>query len=401
MLNLISKITITQRPVDTFPNRNLTFIFDFVNDFECSSTWQNLSDTGSLKMPKNMFYRTPTGEKINFERKNIGWGTSDYPPLFLRGDKIKIELGYVYDVYTDAKSELNTIFEGYITSINPKMPLEITFEDNMWLLKQTQAPNKTFKGSEYTLETMLSELLQGTPYTMKMELNGKPLETKFGDFTTQNETVAMVLERLQKDFRFESFFVGNELRCGFVVYYPDTRKNHVFKFQHNIISDDLIYKRKDDVKIGVEIHTHQTISSGQVNKDGSVKTKKQKIDLFGYYDHNDLKIVPVDEKPKAFDGEIRTINMMQMPMSQVKDYIQKQLNRLSYDGWRGTFETFGLPKVNHGDIVQLIDNVIPERNGRYMVKGVSTSFGMNGFRQSISLDIKVDDYSEAELNQGL
>jgi len=401
MLKLISHITITQRPISTFKDRKLVFSFDFLNDLECSSTWQNLSDTGSLRIPKNLNFKTSDGKSVFFDSKYIGSSDGVNPPLILRGDKIKVELGYIYDLIDTEKTEMNTIFDGYITSVNPKMPIEITFEDNMWLLKQIQAPNKTFKTSQYTLETMLQELLKDTPYTVKTQLNGLPLVTKFGDFTTQNETIAMVLERLQKDFRFESFFVGTELRCGYIVYYPDTRKNHVFKFQHNIISDDLIYKRKDDVKIGVEIHTHQQVKGASRNKDGTFKTKKQKVDLFGYYDNNELKIIPVNEKPTAFDGEIRTINMMQMPYAQIKDYIAKQLNRLSYEGWRGTFTTFGLPRVNHGDIVQLIDDVIPERNGRYMVKGVNTSFGMNGFRQDVSLDIKVDDFTPAELLKGL
>jgi hypothetical protein len=155
------------------------------------------------------------------------------------------------------------------------------------------------------------------------------------------------------------------------------------------------------VKIGVEIHTHQLIALSKTNKDGTTKFKTEKFNYFGYYDKGDLKIVEIDKKPTAFDGEIRTINMMKMPVDEVKNYISRQLNRLTYEGWRGSFVTFGLPKVNHGDIVQLIDDVIPERNGRYMVKSVETSFGVNGFRQTIGLDIKVDDYSQAELNAGL
>jgi hypothetical protein len=402
MLNLVSKITITQNPIDTYPNRSDVVIFDFVNNTEISSTWQNLSDTGSIIFPKNITFRDKFNNISSWAKQNVATNNGNLPPLIVRGDSIKIELGYEYEKTANTFTiELNTIFEGFITSVNNRIPLEFTFEDQMWALKQIQAPNKTFKQSEYTLESMIKELIKDTKYTFKDTINNSPIVTKFGDFTTQNETIAQVLERLQKDFRFEANFRGNELRCGFIVYYPDNRKEHNFKFQHNIISDDLIYKRKDDVKIGVEIHTHQLIALSKTNKDGTTKFKTEKFNYFGYYDKGDLKIVEIDKKPTAFDGEIRTINMMKMPVEEVKNYISRQLNRLTYEGWRGSFVTFGLPKVNHGDIVQLIDDVIPERNGRYMVKSVETSFGVNGFRQTIGLDIKVDDYSQAELNAGL
>jgi len=401
MLNLISKITLKQNPVDTYPDRNKEIIFDFVNNIEIASSWQNLSDTGTIIFPKKLTFKDQFGNISSWEKQNVAIATGNTPPLIMRGDSITIELGYNYEYPSGTfNNETNVVFNGYITSVNNRVPLELGFEDNMWKLKQIQAPNKTFKASEYTLETMIAELIQGTGFTYKNKINGSPISTKFADFTTQNETVAQVLERLQKDFRFESSFKGNELRCGFIVYYPEDMDKKNFKFQYNIISDELIYKRKDDVKIGVEVHTHKMVSNG-TNKDGTTKFKTEKIDYFGFYDKNKLKIVTVENKPTAFDGEIRTINMVNMPGETVQSYVEKQLNRLSYEGWRGEFETFGLPRVEFGNIVRLIDDVLPERNGNYMVKAVNTTFGMNGFRQKITLDIKVDDYSTAEINAGL
>jgi len=402
MLNLVSKITIKQNGIPTYPNRSDVVIFDFVNNLDISSTWQNLSDTGSIIFPKNLTFKDQFGNVSSWAKQNIATNNGNLPPLIVRGDSIKIEIGYEYEkTKGNFVTEINKVFNGFITSVNNRIPLEFSFEDNMWALKQIQAPNMTFKQSEWTLESMIKYLIKDTKYTLKDMINGSPISTKFGDFTTQNETIAQVLDRLQKDFRFEANFRGNELRCGFIVYYPENRKEHNFKFQHNIISDDLIYKRKDDVLIGVEVHTHQLIPLAKTNKDGTTKFKTEKFNYFGYYYKGDLKIVQIDQKPKAFEGEIRTINMMKMPIDEVKNYISKQLNRLTYEGWRGSFVTFGLPQVNHGDIVQLIDDIIPERNGRYMVKSVETSFGVNGFRQTIGIDIKVDDYSQEELNAGL
>lgn len=413
MLILKSKITITQQPTAIYPNRNLITSFEFINNIEINSAWQNLTDTGKLIMPKKVYFKDQFGNAFEWDGKNIISGVNGKIPMVLRGDKIKIELGYIYDtlklndtqqVTDDTKTVTNTVFNGYITNVDNRIPIELHFEDNMYVLKQVQAENKTWSKSKYTVETMLEEMLStvpNTPFTIKKTINGTPLTTQIGDFTTQNETIAEVLNRLQKDYRLESYFRDSELRCGYLVYYPEDIKESVFKFQYNIISDDLLYKRKDDVIIGIEANAYKQTATSKHNKDGTTKFKTEKVSYFGYFKNNELNIVPVEKKPATFDGEIRTISLRDMPESQVKDYVKKEINRVTFDGWRGKFTTFGLPLVKHGDVVYLIDEIIPERTGKFLVKGVQTNFGVNGFRQEISLDLRVDTLTQAEINSGL
>lgn len=405
MLILKSKITIIQQPTETYPIRDKSFIIDFVNDIEINSSWQNLTDTGKIIIPKKVYYKDELDKKFTFDGKNVISGDALGIPLILRGDKIKIELGYIYNVsqYNPTTFEnieiykdiINTVFEGYISNVDNRIPIELHFEDKMWLLKQVQAPNKTYTG---TIEEMLTEMLElvpNNPFTVSNFTS-----TTVGSFTTKNETIAQVLDRLQKDFRFESFIRDNELRCSYIVYYPQDIKENIFKFQYNIISDDLLYKRTDDIKIGIEAKSIELSSNG-TNKDGTSKKKTNKIHYFAYYDKKELKIVPIDEKPSAFDGEIRTLYSMKMPEAQLKVYLEKEIKRITYDGWRGEFTTFGLPLVKHGDIAHIIDEIIPERTGKFMVKSVKTEFGMNGFRQKVSLDLRVDLLTEEEIAKGL
>ena len=61
---------------------------------------------------------------------------------------------------------------------------------------------------------------------------------------------------------------------------------------------------------------------------------------------------------------------------------------------KGKFKTFGLPFVKHGDYVDIIDPVLPERNGRYVVKGVGYEGGINGLRQEIELDYLIGRLDE-------
>lgn len=398
MLVLKSFVKITQQPSDEYPTRKDVFTFDFINNFELNSSWLNLTDTGKLILPKKVYIKNKQGKAVTWFGKDLISNPNEVP-ILLRGDKIEISLGYEYYEGADKKTELNKIFEGYISNIINRMPIELDLEDNMWLLKQVQAPNKTYNTS---LEEIIKDLLTyvpNQPFTYKDKLNGEPIVTTFGTFTTQNETIAQVLDRLQKDFRFESYFRGNELRCGSIVYYPEDRETKLFKFQYNVISDTLQYKRVDDVKIGVYVNTFETTVLKTKNKDGSNKVSTKKVKKFGYYKKGVLTIV--DDKPNLFDGEVRTINGMAMPADKLNDYVTKELNRVTWNGWRGSFVGFGLPKVKHGDAVNIVDNILPERNGTYMVKQVVTTFGMEGFRQEIHLDLRIDTLSQSQINSGL
>ncbi len=79
-----------------------------------------------------------------------------------------------------------------------------------------------------------------------------------------------------------------------------------------------------------------------------------------------------------------------------------QLQKYYYTGYHGKFVTFGLPQVIHGNIVNLTDNILPERSGNYLVKGVKTTFSVTGgYRQEIELHFRTDNLDASDLNNGL
>ena len=67
-----------------------------------------------------------------------------------------------------------------------------------------------------------------------------------------------------------------------------------------------------------------------------------------------------------------------------------ELKRYYYDGFKGKFTTFGTPHVEFGDNAQIINPILPEQNGTYKIKGVSWSGGVEGYRQIIELDYKLN-----------
>ena len=404
MLRLISKITIKQIARAEYPTRDKTFILDFVNSCEINSGWENLTDTCELIFPKDLYVLDENSQKVTWVGKNT-IGSTSTTPLLLRGDKITIELGYIYPVGVDGdeRVDMNVEFDGYITEINNDTPIKIKCEDKMWLFKQIRCKNQVFLSSTYKMDEIIEALISQaqsdtTIYqSVRDELSASNIQvitgtetnkvvTDIGDFRTQNETLSQVLDRLKKDYRIYSYFRGSELRVSGIVYYPLDRVESVFEFQQNIISDSLDYKRTDDLQIGAKAYSVQKEELTSVNSKGGTVTKSKRLSTF------------VGQE----GGEIRTIYVYGAEnIAELKEKAEKELSKFYYDGFRGEFTTFGLPSVKHGDGAIMRDKVLPERNGTYLIRSVKKNFGVDGFRQSINLHIKIDSFSETTLNLGM
>ncbi len=391
MLRLISKFTITQMPTENYPDRGEVFTFNFVNSCVINSSWQNLTDTAKIIFPKKIYFRNSQGIKINWDGKNVAGIGSE--PLVLRGDKIKIELGYIYPTAGNPETvELNEEFTGYISGVGTKTPIEINCEDKMYILKQKKLTNKVYKASEYDVQKMVREMLDQFPETSDITLvNGtatsQTISTQIGDFRTLEDSIGSVLDRLKKEARIYCWFRGNELRCSGLVYYPSDRVEHNFVFQKNIISDLLEFKRVDDVVLGAKAYSINKVELETTNASGNKKTKRQRLETF------------VGKK----GGEIRTLYFFGVETeAKLKALAEQELRKFYYTGYSGDFNTFGLPSVKHGDEAKIKDTVIRGRNGGYLIKSVEKTFGVEtGFKQKISLHLKLDQFDTSTINAGL
>jgi hypothetical protein len=335
------------------------------------------------------------------------------------------------------------------------MPMEIECEDKMWLLKQAQCPNMLFQAGTNTstyvngdgktisitsfdnkpwdTQSIITALLQNAyiqnytngqasnPYIKDVLLpelsninviNGEGLSenisTNIGNFRTQNETICQVLMRLRKDFKLECFFrkntktqKWNDLYVSGIVYYSQdyvdkaTGKiiSTAYDFQQNIIDgNNLIYLRKDDVRLGIKAYSVGKYELATTNSSGTKSTKSQRLEV----NVGDL------------DGDIRTMfffpktdTSKDLDIENLKTLANQALIKLKYEGWRGTFMSFGLPYVQHGQAVTLKDNVIQERTGTYLVKGTNVTFGQHGFRRKIDLHIRIDSVTGLKVNDFL
>lgn len=406
MYRCVSNITIIQQPnakLTQYPQRNKTLNFDFVHEYECTDSWRTLTNNGKIIVPKNLYVRDANNKLVPLFGTNVNiGGFSTNAPLIMRGDKVIIDWGYRYfkngiDVFEGTfNTKDNThLFVGYVSEVTSKKPIEFLIEDNMWILKQIPAPIKTFAPTD-TLENILTTLLKGTNFTVNALT-----QTTFGAFRMGNETVCEVLARLRKEFHFESYFRGNELRCGAIVYIPSEANERTFIFQSKadygaIISDDLEYKRKDDIVLSATCQNTIEEETGKQTKDGQNKTKKVRLevlitlrygsdtpDVFIKKKGEDYPPNTGGERKQLFFPGAKSINELVALGTPV-------LARYYYTGFKGKFTTFGIPYVKMGDNVSLVDPILPERNGKYKVRSVEYSGGVNGLRQVIELDFKIN-----------
>ena len=410
MLRPFCQIKITQQPTADLQNRNAVFTFNFANEIEVNSSWKNLTDTAKIKFPKNVFIKHPDGSKTSLKDTNKfinGRQPNQQNAAFFRGDKIEIQASYIY-IDRNGKEILpdpDVIFTGYITKVINKMPIELDCEDNMYALKQIFLDKMSWAAAD--ISDVITYILKDTNFSFTT--GGATMS--LGNFRIENQTPAEVLEYLRKTFHVESFFRGDVLHCSPFVYYPDTNNNppHLLYFQKNIISDEMQYTRADDVKVGVKAYSISKAELATQTFDGRMKNKATRLEVFATKDNKGNVIFKdltggikagIDEG--SFGNVVTLFYADGNTLDGLKQFAKARLNRLYYEGFRGTFTTFGLPFIQHGDQVQFIDNVLPERNGTYFVKSVTRTFGMGGYRQKVEIDLRIDDVlNQQDLDNGI
>lgn len=399
MFGVLTKITITQVSTVQYPARTKFFEFDFCVSTETASTWANLTDTAIVVLPRAIYFVDSNGIKTTWADTQI-YGNPEKAPLILRGDKVKIETGYSYFKPTgtnfnrkETVKKMKVVFDGYLTKIRNKTPIELICEDSMYALKQSKTGDKVYTGS---MESMLKEMISKAefPDAKLIVVKTDNYTHNLGKFITQNVTIAQVLDELRKNYHLESFIrktynpdnslKDTELRVGVIRYYPEDRESHQFHFQKTIISDNLEYTRKDDIRIGIKAFSINKVELQTTNSSGKNKLKKTRLET-------------IVGDP---DGELRTLFFTEIAtIKELKTLAEKKLPFLKYEGFKGSFTTFGLPKVKHGDEVQLIDAKLPERNGTYLVKEVREKNDNSGQRQVITLDIRIDGLTPNEITE--
>jgi hypothetical protein len=411
MLSVVVRLqTEQQTPREYTVKRDKKYVIHFAQSYEVVSSWQNMTDTAKLKLPKNVVIRDKNKRTFNLRDSNkpLGASMDEIPPVFMKGDKITIDHGYWGQtpaggekLYMTGEGGIPHLFQGYITGVKSGDLFELTCEDNMWKLKQTGTPKKSWQG--VAIEDMLKELLAGTGFNLppartdrKTVLEvAKSLKMKLGAYITDGQDVAKVLEELRSKHSLEAYFRGEELRVGLPVYHEEDARMHHFVFsgeKGNIISHSLEFKNKEEEVLSAVARTLVESSAATNHRGKPIKRTAKKEYLITLLNRKFTvtEIEPGEQVPENKEGQRRTFDFTaNTPKEQMIAVAKEGLQRYCYEGFSGHFTTFGMPFVRHGDHVKLTDPNQPERDGTYKVKAVTYKGGTSGLRQEIHLDYKI------------
>lgn len=293
--------------------------YDFVNQVEIESTSEELTQKGTIILPANV--------KVD---------KSKLKDIIKRGDKTVIKLGL--------NGDLKEVFTGFVSRVKPTTPIEIQVEDLMWKLKQLIV-NDTAKNE--TIQSFLSRVAPDIEFDC--------YDIELPRFLASKISVAQLLDQIKSDYGLRAFVRSGKVVVG-KQYDPENYTVHIAELENNVLSDDLEYMVKDELKI--KVRAISNLSSG----------KKIEVEL--------------GDK----DGEERTLNFYNIASeSELQKIAQKEMERLIYDGYRGSLTFFGEPFVQHGDVIEIRDPKESDKTGRYWVDGVNYSFGIGGYRQTVKL----------------
>lgn len=450
MLRPFTRISIQQVPTEQWKDRTLDLNLDFVSEWEVTKTWESRTDTAKIVLPKNILIERKSDKALFHQRGtfNVVLGGSGFlgdgynidpagnsntnPPLLLKGDVVQIFDGYMYkneqgqDIIVQKKR-----FSGYISTVSSTIPIEITLEDNNYLLKLTPVNITLFEGNLLKLCQYIADqvnanfganaaykraklvdydLQYGTPIYEGDSLYPIIRVTDEVDELTAAFTLghldigtglncAQLLERLSQNFRLKSFFTDNDIHIGFPIY-NEARANskNFFEFQNNIFDNDLEYKNKDDIILSAVVNCQMIKPTERKTRDGHNGTKRELKSVLVYWDVPTQSFKYMEkERDKPFPanqgGERHEFPYAVAPgedisATKLAQWGIEHLKKYCYTGFRGSFETFGYPFVEWNDNINLVDPVISDRCGQYKTKKVKYSGGVDGHAQRVFLDYR-------------
>jgi hypothetical protein len=299
------------------------------------SSWRNLTSTATVQLPSRRL----------FKARQVA--ISDW---LRRGDAIEISLGYNQTLVRE--------FTGYVTDVKPGQPLTVTCEDEMYRLKRWPVKPVIYPGIR------LAKLLQAIcPPGTRIDA----LDTDLGHFKVgAGVTVAKVLAKLKELYGFVSYFRDGTLYCGKVYRQADAGRRAAFNLQRDVLLDQLEYRRADDVKLIVKATSNQL-------KGANLTTTVGDVD--------------------ALDAEERSLNYFNLTsVDELKNLATRDLQRLKVEGYKGSFTTYGLPSMRHGQVAALSSLEYPDRDGDFFIDATSKVFEAGGYRQEITLGSRAATY---------
>lgn len=310
-----------------------SYVFRAIHEVEITKSLEEMSDSAIIKLPTRFKVRQDSGQRFTEEAIKVG-------------DPVKVNLGYSGKYFGGE-------FTGFVKKISPKVPMEIHCEDASWLLRRK---NITKSWGETTLKEILQEVVKGTPVKLAPNIP----EIKLDKWIIKNANGAQVLESIKSNLLMTVFINDQgELYCG-LAQMTNIHQEAEYDLNYNLVENNLEFKTSEDRRIKVK-YTYI-----------DPKNKKTTIEV------------------GDTDGEERSFHTSVISdTAKLKQMAAAELERLKYDGFEGDVTSFLLPYATRGMAAKVIDQKHPNRQGRYLIKKVVTTFGMSGARRKVTLGNKL------------
>lgn len=301
-------------------------VLNRISSVEISKTVETLGDKASVVIPKR-----------------YGDGSDELTYHIAVGDRVVLELGY--------NDELKVEFEGYIREIESGFPMRLHLDDETFFLRSNSLV-KSWK------QVKLKEVLEFIAPGYEIDCH----DASLGKFQIDNESTLVVLRKLKGMYGFYSAIRGKRLVCKFKYEVVNAKEVHVYDFSKNVKKSSLKYKRKEDKHIRVKAISY--------NRDG-----KRVTETVG---------------SKENFASVKTLSYRDKTKEELRELALAEYNRVCFDGFEGSVTGFGLPRTNAGDTLKIISPREPQRNGKYLIEGVTVRYGNAYYERINQLSYKVE-----------
>jgi len=258
-----------------------------------------------------------------------------------RGDEVTIELGYDGDNKTE--------FNGFVSRIVHGNPLKVECEDYIYTLKELDI-GKTFTNVD--ISEVLTDVLAGTDYsihpdTQQIKIKKLIAATDTGDKVSRDK----VLKKLKDMLGIAVFFdLEGQLYAGLHHAIDSGTVIHRLGWNTRDAGDNLKYHKAEEMKV--------QIKAINIKEDGS----------------------RIEATVGDTGGAQRTLHFQDIESkSELEKLAKNRLEKYRYNGYEGTYPSFGIPYTEPTMIAEIQDPVYPERNGNYYIDSVTVEFGQSGF----------------------
>ncbi len=415
----------------------VSYEFNYVKDVRIESSYDTLTDTATIIMPKKVFNNLE--EEFNpsqFNTINNRDRIVSIHDFFKLENFIEIFLGYDGD-YKPA-------FRGYITAVEGDAPVTITCQDAMYACKKVKAveddsPNDGTDPLNTIAENPSINIESFNPrdfFTKRLTALGFPFKINALDedlgsmLIKRGQSVCQLLEELQKHgirafFKMEATgpiltITNNPQKYGIEEIGGFIERNFIktplvgeivkrlfneglqllapvlsaidtafgsdqflgsarFRFKHNIIEDNLkvVEQEVKNTRIRVEKYFKNSNTPIQIEI-GDPNGLLEKTYVLHAQDED------LTNEPLLFKAEKLKIE------AELIQYAAFRALEKRVTGLEGSFTTFGEPFIRPTDRVTLDNAEDREKNGTFQVKKVTRTYGLNGYRQKIELGRKIE-----------